>query len=54
MACTLPKMQAEVAGNNLASFPALNQANTITATNVEAFSHTPIPSKPNTWANIAA
>ncbi len=54
MAFALPKLQAEVSGNNLAYFPALNQANIITITNVEAFSPTSHPSKLNTWANIAA
>ncbi len=48
MACALSKMQAEVSGNNLASFLALNQATTITTTNAEASSPTPLPNKPNT------
>lgn len=40
MACALPKLQAEVSGNNLASFPALNQATTIITTNVKQPSRT--------------
>ena len=54
MAFALPKMQAEVSGNNFASSLALNQATTITTTNVEASSPTPLPNKPNGWVNIAA
>ena len=54
MVYALPKMQAEVSSKNLACFPTLNQANTITSTNVEASSPIQLPSKLNTWANIAA